>query len=57
MNSEDKDIQGMFDLQLDLPNIDDLFPSSYEEALAYDDVQLEFDVHGPFCCMRIYLSS
>ena len=56
LNSEDEDIQGMFNLQLNLPNIDDLFPSSNEESLNDDDVQFDFDVHGPFSRMWFYLS-
>ena len=33
LNSEDEDIESMFDLQIDLPNIDDLFPPSDELEL------------------------
>ena len=52
LNSKDEEIEGMFNLQLDLPDIEDLFPSSYKESLVDDDVS-DFDVHGPFSRMWI----
>ena len=57
LNSENEEIGGLFDLQLDLQDlyIEDLFPSSDEESLDDADLKLDFDdVHGPFSRMWIY---
>ena len=53
ITSEDEEIQGMFDLQLDLQDlyIENLFPSSDEESLDDDDLVSDFDVRGPFSRM------
>ena len=57
LNSKDEEIEGMFDLQLDLQDlyIEDFFPSSDEESLDDTDLKPNFDdVHGPFSRMWIY---
>ena len=54
LNSEDEEIEGLFDLQLDLQDlyIEALFPSSNEESLDDAELKLDFDdVHGPFSRM------
>ena len=53
---EDEEIQGMFDLQLDLQYlyIENLFPSSDEESLDEKDLVFNFDVRGPFSCMDTF---
>ena len=57
LNSENEEIGGLFDLQLDLQDlyIEDLFPSSEEESLDDADLKPDFDdVYGPFSRMWIY---
>ena len=53
ITSEDEEIQGMFDLQLDLQDlyIENLFSSSNEKSLDEDDLVSDFDVRGPFSRM------
>ncbi|XP_057521572.1 uncharacterized protein LOC130801708 isoform X1 [Amaranthus tricolor] len=47
ITSKDEEMQGMFDLQLDV-YIENLFPSSDEESMDDDDLVSDFDVQGPF---------
>ena len=57
LNSKDEEIEGLFDLQVDLQDlyIENLFPSSDEKSLNDADLKLDFDdVHGPFSRMWIY---
>ena len=53
LTSEDEEIGGLFDLQLDLQNlyIENLFTSSDEESLVDDDLVSDFDVGQPFSRM------
>ena len=55
LNSEDEEIKGLFNLQLDLQDLylEDSFPSSNEESLDDDDLKFDFDVEGPFSRMDI----
>ena len=53
LTSEDEEIGGLFDLQLDPQDcyIENLFPSSDKESLVDDDLASDFDVAGPFSRM------
>ena len=56
LNSEDEEIEGLFDLQLDLQDlyIENLFPSSDEESLDDADLKPNLDnVHSPLSCLWI----
>ena len=57
LNSEDEEIEGLFDLQLDLQDlyIENLFLSSDEESLNDADLKPNFDdVRDPFSRMIGY---
>ena len=59
-DTEDEEINALFDLQIDLQDllIENPFSSSDEEPLDDDDLKLDFDdVHGPFSRMWIFVIS